>query len=254
MSRKSQQSLKEPSPQETKSKAPKRTASREIVPKEISAAERLANELVKIPINEVAKIAAILSRKSFSTTDSVGKAYELLETCVMARNGIRKGYGHRSELGGDRDFLFTRGPSNLRWQNLKTAFPQISTHPDEHPYIVPFYEGLAKLMGKNTKIAERPEIFRRFLEQERHPFAGNRYLSQEEVNSWVEFFKRNGFPSTEYIDFWFFYPLWRPTDISEQKSKNAQKVKREARPPKTDAVDRSNLALLKYAAYDRENA
>lgn len=254
MSRKSQQSRKEPSPQETKSKAPKKTAPREIVPKQISDAESLANELANVPITEVAKIAAILSRGSFSTGESVGKAYELLETCVIARSGIRKGYGHQSELGGDRNFLFTRGPSNLRWQNLKIAFPQISTQPDEPPYIVPFHEGLAKLMGKNTAIPERPEILRRFLEQELHPFAGNRYLSREAVNSWVEFFKTNGILSTIYIDFWFFYPLWRITDISAQKSKNAQKVERKARPPKVDDVDRSNLAFLKCAAYDRENS
>lgn len=250
MSRKpSKQSRKEPSPQETKSKAPKKTG-----PGEISAAENLANELANVPITEVAKIAAILSRKSFSEAESVGKAYKLLEACALGRNGIKKGSGHQSELGGNRNLLFTRSPSNLRWQNLKAAFPEIITPHDEPPYHVPFEEGLAKLMGKNTTIAERPKILSRFLEQERQNFKNNHTLSPLEASGWIEMFKSHGIPAPIYTDLWFFFPLWRATDISAQKAKNAQKIRRRARPPKTNDVQTANLDALKYAAYDKENS
>lgn len=250
MSRKpSRENPKASSLQEAKSKV-----SKNIVSREISAAENLANELTNVPITEVAKIAALLPRQEFSPQKAVAQAYRLLESCAVARRGIKEGLGYEFSEKHDDNEWRKYGPSNLRWQKLKAAFPRITTHRDEPPYVVSFEDGLAKLMGKNTTIPERPEILRRFMEQECQNLMGCRYLSPEEVRGWIEFFRRAGIVSDIYIQFWCLFPRWRETDISAQKAKNAQKVGRKARPPKIDAIDRSNLDALKYAAYVRENS
>lgn len=247
--------MKRKSPKNSKNKpSPGRTetnSSREVQSKATNslAAKALASQLTDVPITEVAKIAALMSPEQLSPRESVERAYALLEQSAIARDRILKGSGHSSIRGC---------PSDLRWQTLKAAFPQISRNPDEPPCLVSFEDGLARLMGPNTKIPDRPEILARFLQTECHAFAGSRRLTPQEARYWIEFFRSNDFSANIYSDLWFAYPRWRENDIKVQRSlnakKNIEKKARGARPPQTDEIQREKLALLKLAAYDTKNS
>ena len=248
------QNQKKASAEQTKRKAPLK---KNVVP--MAKTISLTEEITSLPILEVAKIAALLLHAKTSLEDSVDQAYSLLANCAVARNGIRKGFGdefwhdgaHGESLAHQRFWLRPRR-SKFRLDSLKIAFPEIfSTPPDEPRYHVPFEEGLAKLMGKNTTISQRPEILRRFMEAARESImGGQRCRTKEDISHYIEIFKLHGIDSHIYEDFWVHFPAWRAADIRLQKANNAKKARRGPRLPKTDGDQSLCLSVMEREAKD----
>jgi hypothetical protein len=122
------------------------------------------------------------------------------------------------------------GSSNLRWEELKFAFPDIETA--DKSYRVPFVEGLSKLMGRNTETADRPEILRRFMVQEAQNLWGDNALNENQIDILITGFKTDGISQSFFTSLWFYFPRWRESDVRAIKADNASKKTRKARPPK----------------------
>jgi len=194
-----------------------------------AAAEELARELAEVPIVEVAKIAAQLLNLELAPFEAVDWAYTLLELSATAKSGLKNGYGFKFPLVDGQNFPNRYGSSNLRWEELKVAFPEIEN--TDESYRVPFVEGLSKLMGRNTETADRPEILRRFMVQEAQNLWGDNALNENEIDVLITGFKTDGISQSFFISLWFYFPRWRKSDVRTIKADNAGKRVRKARPP-----------------------
>jgi hypothetical protein len=194
------------------------------------ASEDLANELSSVSIVEVAKIAAKLSIREIAPFEAVNRAYTLLELSAIAKSGLKNGYGFKFPLVDSQNFPDRYGSSNLRWEELKIAFPDIETA--DKSYRVPFVEGLSKLMGRNTETADRPEILRRFMVQEAQNLWGDNALNENEIDILIKGFKTDGISQSFFTSLWFYFPRWRESDVRAIKAGNGSKKTRKARPPK----------------------
>jgi len=193
------------------------------------AAEELANELSKVSIADVAKIAAQLSTLEIAPFEAVDWAYTLLEMSAIAKSGLKKGYGFKFPLVESQNFPNRYGSSNLRWEELKVAFPEIEA--TDKSYRVPFVEGLSKLMGKNTKMKDRDGFLRGFMVQEAQNLWGDESLNQSQIDTLITEFKTEGISPSFFTSLWFYFPRWKESDSRAAKAVNARKRSRKARPP-----------------------
>jgi hypothetical protein len=207
------------------------------------AAEELANELGEVSIVDVAKIAAKLSTLEVTPFEAVDWAYTLLEMSAIAKSGLKNGYGFKFPLVDSQNSPSRYGLSNLRWEELKIAFPEIE-NADEF-YRVPFVEGLSKLMGKNIETANRPEILRRFMVQEARNLWGDNALNENQIDILISSFKTEGISRSFFISLWFYFPRWRESDVRTIKADNARKRQRKARPPE---VTEDEAVVLREAS------
>jgi len=207
------------------------------------AAEELANELSNVSIVEVAKIAAQLSTLEIAPFEAVDWAYTLLELSAIAKSGLKNGYGFKFPLVDSQNFPKRYGASNLRSEELNAAFPELDRA--DESYRVDFQEGLTKLMGKNVEVQDRPEVLRRFMEQEAGNFWGTEALNPRQIEVLLEGFKTAGFDPNFYTSLWFYYPRWRASDVRSIKAANAKRT-RKARPPKTTKTDKFILEVMKH--------
>lgn len=204
------------------------------------AAEEIANELSNVSIAEVAKIAAQLSTLEIAPFEAVDWAYTLLETSAIAKSGLKNGYGFKFPLADRQNFPDRYGSSNLRWEELKVAFPEIEA--TDKSYRVPFVEGLSKLMGRNTETADRPEILRRFMVQEAQNLWGDNALDENQIDILITGFKTEGISPSFFTSLWFYFPRWKESDSRASKAVNARKRSRKARPPE---VTEDEVVVLK---------
>ena len=100
-------------------------------------------------------------------------------------------------------------------------------------------------MGKNVEVQDRPEVLRRFMEQEAENFWGDEALNSNQIGVLLEGFKNAGFDPNFYKSLWFYYPRWRASDVRSIKAANAKRT-RKARPPKTTKTDRLILGVMKH--------
>lgn len=220
-----------PTPQRSPKSSTNKTEAKPARPSgSAGASEDLANELSSVSIVEVAKIAAQLSNLELAPFEAVDRAYTLLELSAIAKSGLKNGYGFKFPLADNQSLPDRYGSSNLRWQELKIAFPDIETA--DKSYSVPFVEGLSKLMGRNTETADRPEILRRFMVQEAQNHWGDKALNETQIDSLIEGFKTNGISQSFFTSLWFYFPRWRESDVRAIKAGNGSKKTRKARPPK----------------------
>ncbi len=218
-----------PTPQEPSKKSTKKVEAKPVRPSGRTVAAELASELANVSIVEVAKIAAQLSNLEIAPFQAVDLAYTLLEMSAVARSGLKNGYGFKFPLVDSQNFPNRYGSANLRWEELKVAFPEIETA--DKSYRVPFVEGLSKLMGRNTETADRLEILRRFMVQEAQNLWGDNAVNENQIDVLINGFKTGGISRDFFISLWFYFPRWRESDVRSIKADNAGKKARKARPP-----------------------
>jgi hypothetical protein len=183
-----------------------------------SSSAEIVESLLAVPVVDVAKIAAILINScKEDPRRSAEAAYKILEMVLIARLGISQGVGTNHILADNANFPEKYPTSIWRLEELRNVFPEI--HSDG--YIVPFDEGLSKLMGRNIEAVERPNILRKFLFANPRIWLEKETASETEVQVMVDSLTADGFRAVDYISLWRSFPEWRERDKSSVKAKNA---------------------------------
>ena len=189
--------------------------------------------LTKVPIQEVAKIAAILVREGGLSSDeknplvvATAKAFELLEIAYYGRQGLADNGSYEAGLAEfvekkriDEEFL-AAVVLLLEWEPKYDEYGQ--------PLPEPFDDALKMLIplpgssGEKAK-DERMVRFKAWLSDfysEQEPDPDKRLVL---VGSMIEEMKQKGIPSGLLTKAILFYPSWWETRLREQKSAAGRK-------------------------------
>jgi hypothetical protein len=199
---------------------------------------RYAKKLVDVPIEEVAKIAAILVREGGLSSDEKNplvvatvKAFELLEIAYYGKQGLADKGSYEAGLA---EFVEGRRTYD-EFLAAVASLPEWEPKYDEHgqPLPEPFDDALKMLIplpgssGEKAK-DERMVRFRAWLSDfysKQEPDSDKRLVL---VGSMIEEMKQKGIPPGLLTKAIFFYPSWWETRLREQKSaagKKGQEVK-----------------------------
>ena len=209
---------------------------------------RYAKKLVDVPIEEVAKIAAILVRETDLSGDeenplvvATAKAFELLEIAYCGKQGLADNDSYEAGLAE-----FVEGKrTDDKFLAAVVSLPEWKPKYDEHgqPLPEPFDDALKMLIplpgssGERAK-DERMVRFRAWLSDfysEQEPDPDKRLVL---VGSMIEEMKQKGIPPGLLTKAILFYPSWWETRLREQKSaagKKGQEVKQAQMGPSEEA-------------------
>ncbi len=191
-------------------------------------------ELAKVPIEEVAKIAAVIlsDNKNLSSdqaksriddsnplVSATAKAFELLEIAYYGKLGLTSEDSYEAGLA---DFVESK---KIDEEFLEAKFPKWEPERDEQgqPLPVPFDVGLAKLIPKpgvkaSQTVDERMTRFRTWLSDfysEHEPDEEKRLVL---VGNMIAEWKQKGIPPELFSKALFLYPRWSEAHLSEQRS------------------------------------